>query len=214
MSFKTFAVEALANYKTTGAVAPSSRYLARAMLLPLTLQPGCVVVELGAGTGVMTQALLEILPADGALFAFEINSRFYEYLSKKFSDKRLVLLKTRAEHLKRELHKRGYGHVDAVVSSLALGFFSDPERRALLDSFVPLMDDNSVYTQYQYIQGLELKNGRFRRYNIQSLLRQYFYSVECNTVWRNIPPAFVFACRKKGRPSIRSISALHTSASC
>jgi len=42
MSFKTFAVEALANYKTTGAVAPSSRYLARAMLSPLTLRPGCV----------------------------------------------------------------------------------------------------------------------------------------------------------------------------
>jgi len=213
MSFKTFAVEALANYKTTGAVAPSSRYLARAMLLPLNLQPGCVVVELGAGTGVMTQALLEILPADGALFAFEINSRFYEYLKKKFPDKRLVLLKTRAENLERELQKRGCQHVDAVVSSLALGFFSDPERRALLESFVPLMDDNSVYTQYQYIQGLELKNGRFRRYNIQSLLRQYFSSVQCNTVWRNIPPAFVFACRKKGRPAIRSISAIHTSAS-
>ncbi len=212
MSFKTFAVEALANYKTTGAVAPSSRYLARAMLLPLTLRPGCVVVELGAGTGVMTQALLDILPADGALFAFEINGRFYEYLKKKFSDKRLVLLKTRAEHLKKELHKRGYEHVDAIVSSLALGFFSDSERRALLDSFVPLMDDNSVYTQYQYIQGLELTNGRFRRFNIQSLLRQYFYSVQCNTVWRNIPPAFVFACRKRGIQAARGLSAIPSSA--
>ena len=213
MSFKTFAVEALANYKTTGAVAPSSRYLARAMLAPLALRPGCAVVELGAGTGVMTRALLDILPADGALFAFEINIRFYEYLKKEFSDKRLVLLKTPAENLKKELHKHGYQHVDAVVSSLALGFFSDPERRALLESFVPLMDDNSVYTQYQYIQGLELKNGRFRRYNIQSLLRQYFYSVQCNTVWRNIPPAFVFACRKKGRQEARDISAIRASAS-
>lgn len=209
MSFKTFAFEALANYKTTGAIAPSSRYLARAMLLPLTLRPGSVVVELGAGTGVMTQGLLDILPVNGVLLSFEINSRFYEYLKNKFSDRRLVLLKVRAEHLKKELYKRGYQHVDAVVSSLALGFFSDSERRALLDSFVPLMDDNSVYTQYQYIQGLELKNGRFRRYNIQSMLRQYFCSVQCKTVWRNIPPAFVFACRKKGRLPACDLSPKH-----
>ena len=212
MSFKTFAVEALANYKTTGAVAPSSRYLARAMLQPLTLRPGCVVVELGAGTGVMTKGLLDILPGDGVLLAFEINSRFYEYLKDKFTDKRLLLLNVRAENLKKELYKRGYQHVDAVVSSLALGFFSDAERRALLDSFVPLMDDNSVYTQYQYIQGLELKNGRFRRYNIQSVLRQYFYSVQCKTVWRNIPPAFVFTCRKKGKLSARDLSPKQLSA--
>jgi phospholipid N-methyltransferase len=121
-------------------------------------------------------------------------------------------LKTRAEHLKKELHKRGYEHVDAIVSSLALGFFSDSERRALLESFVPLMDDNSVYTQYQYIQGLELTNGRFRRFNIQSLLRQYFYSVQSNTVWRNIPPAFVFACRKRGIQAVRGLSAIPSSA--
>src|SRR5271169_2293386 len=151
MSFKTFAAEALADYKTTGAVAPSSRYLARAMLAPLTLKPGCVVVEFGAGTGVMTQALLDKLPAHSALLAFEINGRFHDYLKKKFSDPRLVLLKRGAEHLQEELQARDYKRIDAVVSSLALGFFSDPDRRALLLSFLPFMDENSVYTQYQYV---------------------------------------------------------------
>jgi phosphatidylethanolamine/phosphatidyl-N-methylethanolamine N-methyltransferase len=206
MSFKTFAAEALADYKTTGAVAPSSRYLARAMLRPLDLRPGCIVAEFGAGTGVMTRALLDILPPDGTLFAFEINNRFYDFLKQKFCDKRLVLLKTGAEHLRSELHRRGHDHVDAVVSSLALGFFSDRERRALLESFLPLMDENSVYTQYQYIQGLELKQGRFRRFSIQPLLRQYFHSVQSKTVWRNIPPAFVFACRIKGNQAARDPS--------
>ena len=197
MSFRTFATEALADYKTTGAVAPSSRFLADAMLEPLGLRPGCVVVELGAGTGVMTRALLKALPADGTLLAFEINSRFYKYLKENLSDHRLVLLKTRAELLSRELHKRGYRRVDAVLSSLALGFFSDSGRRALLESFIPFMDQHSVYTQYQYIHGVGLKDGRLRRFSARPLLREYFASVESKTVWRNIPPAFVFACRKK-----------------
>ncbi|HLY62512.1 MAG TPA: methyltransferase domain-containing protein [Terriglobia bacterium] len=197
MSFRTFAAEALADYKTTGAVAPSSRFLARAMLEPLKLTPGSVIVELGPGTGVMTRALLDILPADGTILAFEISERFYSYLKERISDKRLVILRTGAENLKKELHKRGYNQVDAIVSSLALGFFSDAQRRDLLESFPPFMSENSVYTQYQYVQGLELKHGRFRRFSIQPLLRQYFGSVRCKTVWRNIPPAFVFACRKK-----------------
>jgi len=197
MSFRTFAAEALADYKTTGAVAPSSRFLARAMLEPLKLRPRCVIVELGPGTGVMTRALLNILPPDGNILAFEISDRFYSYLNEKIPDKRLVVLNTGAEHLKAELHKRGYDHVDGFVSSLALGFFSDAQRRALLESFSPFMGENSVYTQYQYVQGMELSHGRFRRFSIQPLLRQYFHSVQCRTVWRNIPPAFVFACRKK-----------------
>lgn len=197
MSFRTFAAEALADYKTTGAVAPSSRFLARAMLEPLKLRPGCVIVELGPGTGVMTRALLDKLPANGTILAFEISERFFCYLKERISDQRLVLLNTGAEHLRAELHKRDYVHVDAFVSSLALGFFSDRQRRALLESFSPFMGENSVYTQYQYVQGLELNHGRFRRFSIQPLLREYFGSVRCKTVWRNIPPAFVYACRKK-----------------
>jgi phospholipid N-methyltransferase len=145
----------------------------------------------------MTRALLDILPANGTILAFEISDRFYGYLKENISDKRLVLLNTGAENLKMELHNRGFNQVDAIVSSLALGFFSDVERRALLESFPPFMTENSVYTQYQYVQGMELNHGRFRRFSIQPLLREHFNSVQCRTVWRNIPPAFVFACRNK-----------------
>jgi len=196
MSFKTFAAEALADYKTTAAVAPSSRYLAHAMLKPLSLSEASTVVELGPGTGVITKALLDVLPEDATLLAFEINRRFYRYLKKNISDERLVLLKTSAEHVGRELRRRGRTRVDAVVSSLGLGLMSDRERRALLGGLLPFMDDNSVFTQYQYIHGLELKNGRLRRFSVGSLLHQYFDSVERKMVWRNLPPAFVFACRK------------------
>lgn len=198
MSFRTFAAEALADYKTTGAVAPSSRYLARAMLQPLVFKPGCVVVELGPGTGVMTSALLEALPSASTLLAFEISDRFYGYLKRKFPDQRLVLLNTGAQHLQDELHKRGYERVDAIVSSLALGFFSNADRRQLLESFISVMDDQSIFTQYQYMQGMEMQDGKLRRFSVRPLLEEYFDAVRCEKVWRNIPPAFVYACRKNG----------------
>lgn len=196
MILKTFATEALADYKTTAAVAPSSSHLAQAMLEPVPLRWARTVVELGAGTGVMTQALLDSMPRHATLIVFEISHRFYTYLQQKFSDPRLVLLNSNAENVYQELRRRGLSRVDGVVSSLGLSFMSDDQRHALLSGLVPFLDDKGVFTQYQYIHGMQFVNGRLQRFSVEPLLRRYFGSVESRIVWRNLPPAFVFACRK------------------
>ena len=84
MSLKMFAEEALADFSTTAAISPSSPQLAAAKLEPLPLANARVVVELGAGTGVMTRALLNELPPQSTLLVFEINLRFYNYLKAHF----------------------------------------------------------------------------------------------------------------------------------
>ena len=61
MSLRTFIVEALINFPTVAAISPSSSYLATAMLEPLTLARTRVALELGAGTGAITHALLDQL---------------------------------------------------------------------------------------------------------------------------------------------------------
>src|SRR5689334_8169522 len=119
-NFATFVLSAITNFKTTGAVAPSSRFLARAMVKPLRLTKSKVVVELGCGTGVMTHAMLERMPDDAKLLGFEINPEFSKLLKAKINDSRFVLIDARAETLHSEVERRGYKHVDAVLSSLAL----------------------------------------------------------------------------------------------
>src|SRR5215470_7450373 len=113
-----FALEAMADFRSVGAIAPSSRYLTQAMLRPLPLARARVVVELGPGTGSMTRALLDLLPFDATLLAFEINSRFSWYLKSSISDSRLVVIDASAEKLQNEVRHRGYKRADAVVSSL------------------------------------------------------------------------------------------------
>jgi phosphatidylethanolamine/phosphatidyl-N-methylethanolamine N-methyltransferase len=194
MSLKVFAVEAITAFHTTAAIAPSSRYLTRAMLEPLPWGRMRTVVELGPGTGAMTQALLDRLPADATLFAFEINPHFFDYLRRKISDPRLVLLNSSAEALGQELNRRGCDRVDAVVSSLGLGLMSDRQRHALLGGLVSLLGDSGVFTQYQYIHGLQLADRRLRRSDTSGLLCRYFGSIQRRTIWRNLPPAFVFTC--------------------
>ena len=188
-------MEAVADFRTVGAVAPSSRYLTRAMLGPLALERARVVVEVGPGTGVMTQALLNRIPIDATLLAFEINSRFSRYLRSNVSDSRLDVINASAEMLKKEVHRRGYQRVDAVVSSLALGFMPEWQRHAFLNELGSLLGEAGVFTQYQYLHRLQLKNGQVRRFDLVQLLERYFRSVQRRFIWRNLPPAFVFACR-------------------
>jgi phospholipid N-methyltransferase len=203
MGLTTFATEAIADFRTVGAVTPSSRYLAQAMLGPIVPERARVVVELGPGTGVMTQALLEVLPRNAHLFAFEINSRFSDYLKTNLVDSRLTVVDASAELAGEEMRRRGYERVDAVVSSLALGLIRDRQRREFFGGLVNLLGDG-VFTQFQYLHCLQVKDRQIRRFDLGRLLRQYFGSVRQRIIWRNLPPAYVFACRGP-RPAGREI---------
>jgi phosphatidylethanolamine/phosphatidyl-N-methylethanolamine N-methyltransferase len=195
MSLTTFAMEALTDFRTVGAIAPSSRYLTQAMLDPLAFKRARVVVEVGSGTGVITRALLKLIPWDATLLAFEINPRFSEYLRSNVVDPRLIVINSSAEMLDQELERRGFWHVDAVASSLALAFMFHKQRHAFLNSLGNHLAESGVFTQYQYLHGLQLNNGQLRRFPLDQLLHRYFGSVGRRIIWRNLPPAFVFECR-------------------
>lgn len=192
---KTFAREMLSDYTSIGAVAPSSRYLTEAMVSPLPLKRARVVVEVGPGTGVMTRALLDAIPFEATLLAFEINPRFSSYLKSHVPDSRLEIINASAETIRDEVHRHGHDRVDAVVSSLALGFFSPAQRQGFLREVGDLLDGNGAFTQYQYVHSMQVIDGQLKRFDLVPLLRRYFRSVQRTMIWRNLPPAFVFVCK-------------------
>ena len=91
--------------------------------------------------------------------------------------------------------KRGFEHVDAVASSLGLGFMSEDQRRTIFERLMPFVRENTILTQYQYIHGMQFANGRLRRLSLRPTLSRYFGSVQSKIVWRNLPPACVFTCQ-------------------
>ena len=197
MSLRTFVVEALADFPMVAAISPSSRYLATAMLEPLPLARTRIALELGAGTGAITHALLDQLPSHATLLVFEINRRFFDCLQRSISDPRVILINSSVETLDSELRRRGIQHVDAVVSSLGLAFMSVHQRHALFQRLSLFLHERSIFTQYQYIHGLQFVEGRLCRFNLRPLLSRYFGSVQSRIVWRNLPPAFVFTCHAR-----------------
>jgi phospholipid N-methyltransferase len=199
MSLKTFVAEALINFQTVAAISPSSSYLATAMLEPRTLARTRVALELGAGTGAITHALLAQLPPRAKLLVFEINPRFFEILQQSITDPRVILINSSAENLDAELRRRGITKVDAVISSLGLAFMPEEDRQALFQRLAPFLHHKSVFTQFQYIHGMQFVDGRLCRLDLRPLLSRYFGSVQSKIVWRNLPPAFVFTCHARSQ---------------
>lgn len=194
MSLKVFASQVLKGFHTVAAVAPSSVHLAAAMVEPLRLAEASVAVELGAGTGVMTRALLRELPRHATLFVFEINPQFVTYLRTHFDDPRLALINENVENIEAELRKRGVDHVDVVLSSLGLAFMSEAQRRKIFEGLKPFLRPNTVLTQFQYVSSVQFEKGRLHKLSLRPLLHRYFGSVSSKIVWRNVPPAYVYTC--------------------
>ena len=195
MDLTTFAMQALADFRTVGAVAPSSRYLTRAMVDPLPLRHARVVVELGCGTGAVTRTLLKHMPRKSLLLAFEINPRFSRYLREQIHDPRLVLINASAETMRQELERRGYKHVDAVASSLALTLMSNQLKHDILSESAGILRHGGVFTQYLYLHGIQWQGGWPGLFAGGRMLREHFRDVDQTIVWPNLPPAFVYACR-------------------
>ncbi|MBN9020069.1 MAG: phospholipid methyltransferase [Rhizobiales bacterium] len=168
---------------TTGAVSPSGKALTK--LMASFVDPGdkLPVVELGPGTGVVTQALLERGVAPGRIVSIEFNPEFCTLLQRRFPGVRIV--EGDAYGFSTTLKGWVDGPVSAVVSSLPL-FTRPPEmRRKLIVDALDRMPAGRPFIQFSYalVPPVPAETGRF--------------SVEhTNWVVMNLPPARVWIYRK------------------
>lgn len=72
------------------------------------------LVELGPGTGVFTTEILKRALPDAKIFVIELNDNFYNLLTEKIKDSRVVLLNKSADQLDVILKEHGVDHVDAI----------------------------------------------------------------------------------------------------
>ena len=203
MSVVTFLRNAIADYKNTASLVPSSRHLAQVMVRPLCGKAPRVVVEFGPGTGVITRELLRLMPDDGTLFAFEISPRFVTYLRETIPDLRLQVVQAGAETAAAELSYRGIEQVDGVVSSLGISFMDTGSVDAIFRPLLPHLGTNGTITQFQYVTAAWGSMAGVFSISMRAVMKRYCRCVQSTCVWLNLPPAFVItgrACRA-GRES-------------
>jgi phosphatidylethanolamine/phosphatidyl-N-methylethanolamine N-methyltransferase len=170
----------------TGAVAPSGKVLARRMAQLVDPMARGPVVELGPGTGPVTQALLQRGVAPERLLLVEYSGDFAGLLRQKYPG--VTVIQGDAYALADTLR----GHVDkpvsAVVSSLPLLTRPEPQRLRLLEQAFDLMEPGAPFVQFTYINTspVPLTGG--------------FEAEVSDRIWKNLPPARIWTYRRGARP--------------
>jgi phosphatidylethanolamine/phosphatidyl-N-methylethanolamine N-methyltransferase len=176
---------------STGAVAPSSPELARSMVDEADLAGARVVVEYGPGTGPITRELLRRLPAEAKLIAIERNIEFVALLQGQHPE--LDIAHDSVENLHDILNSRGETAADRVVSALPGVCFEPELQREIITSTRDALSENGLFVTFAYVQGLALP----RAWRFRQMLRDLFSDVrQSDVIWANVPPAFIYTCRK------------------
>jgi phosphatidylethanolamine/phosphatidyl-N-methylethanolamine N-methyltransferase len=183
----------------TGAIAPSSPQLARAISTSIPEHGNPVVVELGAGTGPFTAEIQRKLAGRGRHLAVEVNPKLARLLRSRFEQTEVI--EDDARHLPSLLLERGLSHADIVISSLPWTVFAPATQELLLNAVIDVLTPSSVFSTFAYAHAAPLAGAR----RFRELSARHFEEViPSRTVWRNLPPAFVLHARRpRPRASVR-----------
>lgn len=176
-----FLKQLIKSYKYTGAVAPSSKFLANKMINDVNIKKAKTIVELGPGTGAITDIILTNMNDDAQLWTFDINKDFCTILQKKYKGKHIH---TDIINIKYFLQQDNITTVDAIISGIPFANFSDNECINMLNEIKQIMHDDTLFTLFTYSR---LKFGVFDK---------LFTKVNESYVFFNIPPAYVLTFKK------------------
>ncbi len=175
----------------TGAVARSSEEFANLIANTANISKAKTIVELGPGTGTYTEKILESISDNTVFFSLEINPFFVKETKKRCPD--ATVYHDSAANVDKYLKKHGMDRCDCIISGLPWSCFDKDLQENLLQAIVGALNPDGELVVSAYLPGLFLPTGkRFR-----NMLDNRFKKVTTSKiVWKNIPPALVYHCRK------------------
>lgn len=181
--FKFFK-EGIRNIKTVGTVTRSSRFLCDKVINHSKIHQAKVIVELGAGDGVLTKRILDRMPDTCTLIAFEINDKFIDTLE-AIDDKRLIVAADSAENIQQYLDKQNLDQVDIVYSAIPFSVIPKDVAKSIIRISKDVLAPEGEYLQIHYSL-MEKK-----------MYDSIFGNVEVFFQPINIPPAFILKSVKE-----------------
>jgi phospholipid N-methyltransferase len=170
----------VAHPRQVGAVLPTSARAVNDMLDLADVGRARLVVELGSGTGSHTGHILDRLAPDARLIAFEIDPGMAEGLRAKLPDPRLRVVTGSAADVAEVLDGQ---RPEVVVSALPFTSLPSGLGRTILERTVGVLSPGGTLLVLQYSPLLARE------------LNRLFASVTRKVSPRNVPPAFLYACR-------------------
>ena len=176
-----FLLEYMKHPSKIGAVAPSSRYLARKMVESVCFQECGCIVEYGPGTGVFTEQIVLRKKEDTVLLVIEQNEQFYEILKERYANKQNVyVIHGDAADILHYLHSRGIPQADYIISGLPFTSLPPQVSKKIFHATKKAMGEGGRFITFQYTL-------------LKKQLFQYWFNIEhMSFELKNLPPAYVF----------------------
>jgi phospholipid N-methyltransferase len=204
--YRTFYREVRESFDTIGAVAPSGRFLARAIASELRGQNGPMrVLEVGPGTGALTWEIVRYIRPHDQFDIVELNAGFVNALQNRFQrDWHFRRVADRTQILHMPVQELNADHAyDYVISGLPLNSFPTELVQTILESFRRLIKPGGVLSFFEYLWIRDLRRlfvpprERRRLRRVGSVIERFVdrYEFRRNTVLVNLPPALVHHLR-------------------
>jgi ornithine lipid N-methyltransferase len=164
---------------------PSSVAMSRATIGKIDWDRAKVIVELGAGTGAITEQIVRRLQAHTTLIAIERDGDFVGVLRRRFSEHENVeIVQADVRDLDRLFEARSIRHVDAFVSGLPTPSLPKGVREPMLASVNRYLVEGGVFSNITEVPFWYWK-----------FYRRFFKEVSFELVVWNMPPGGVYHCR-------------------
>jgi phospholipid N-methyltransferase len=193
----TFFRQWLKNPRAMAALSPSGRALTREMVAQVP-RGARRIIELGAGTGVFTRALIEHGIVARDLLVVELNQALYELLQRNFPDAHVV--HGDARELSGIVRQSGFaasGDIDAVISGLGFLAMPRPVQKAILESIFSVLAPNAPLIQFTYGPASPLPRDLLAELGLK--MRR------AGVAWINIPPAVVYVYTRNRSTSVHAV---------
>jgi len=196
------------NFRTTGAILPSSRFLARALVKHLEgPRAPARILEVGPGSGSVTIEIARRMRRDDRLDTVEINRRFVDLLHQRVATEDVFRpVRDQIEIIHACLQDLpGESVYDYIVSGLPLNNFSVDLVRQIFASYSRLLKPGGVLTYYEYVLVRQLKTPfvdrreRRRLFRVGRVVSHYIrdFQIRRERIFINVPPATVRHLRLK-----------------
>jgi phosphatidylethanolamine/phosphatidyl-N-methylethanolamine N-methyltransferase len=188
MSKRLFLKQLISNPRGIGAACPSSQKLAHHMAACVPYRFEGNIIELGPGTGVVTDALLKRgIPAH-RIVAVEYSADLIKHLRQKFPD--VMCVHGDAAHLSTLLRENaGFNStskVEVVVSSLPFKSLPTAIVKAIAHELDSILSESGRIIQFSY----DLRKNSPNPFH-------HFQNRHSKIIWQNIPPARVTVFERK-----------------
>ena len=175
-----------------GAIAPTSKVFAKAMVNSVDWGRVQYVAEFGTGTGVITDVILKAMRPGTRYMGIEIDPELCRIFRQRHPG--VLLRRDSAADIERLCKEEKFGTLDVIISGLPFASFKLDLQESILAAAERALKPGGLFMTFGYQIGTLLPAGRrFHRNVVPKFFRKVSRS---RVVWRNLPPAFFITCHK------------------